>query len=92
MNKFTVYMFLNSKTGDTYIGSTGDVANRMSLHKYRYRGGKGGKTKLYQNMREHGWDNFRFIEVSTHKTREAMVKKEARLIRHMQPSLNVHGK
>lgn len=92
MKNFTVYMLLNSETGDIYVGSTNNVKLRFAMHKSRYRGSEGGDSKLYRNMREHGWDNFRFVEVSTHKTREAMLKKESRLIRQMQPSLNTQGK
>lgn len=84
-----VYVITNTITGDQYVGASMNVPHRMAVHQSRSKTNPG---KLYQNMRKFGLDAFTVGIISTHRTRSAMLKKESKLIKECQPTLNTVGK
>lgn len=92
---YTVYSIVNTKTGDSYIGSTQDFNKRMSVHMSRVRdkmGNRNSSAPLYHNIRQYGLGAFivnKLIEFS--KERDAR-DYEAELIEDLLPSLNVRSR
>lgn len=86
---YTVYSIVNTKTGDSYIGSTGAFSKRMSCHMTR---AKKHTAPLYLNIRQFGLQNF-IVNKLIEFTRERDAREyEAELIEDLQPSLNVQGR
>jgi hypothetical protein len=87
---------VTSPTGEIYIGCTAkteathekSVKTRFNKHVYRMRGQPNIKWRIYEEMREHGWENFRHsvLEVLSNKTEGH--KRERQLIAELQPKLN----
>ena len=50
-----IYKYENRINHKVYIGQTTDLVNRKASHKYR---STFEKTKFYNAVRKHGWDNF----------------------------------
>ena len=47
-------------TGLSYVGQTGDIKRRLISHRYNARhGAHGAHHKLYNSIKDHGWDNHR---------------------------------
>lgn len=83
--KGVVYRIVNTKTSDTYIGSTTQtVKNRFKAHRSNARIGK--KCKLYHHMRTHGIEHFS-VEVIEEIDVENVHQLRERELAHFEKSL-----
>lgn len=88
------YFYRNLITGEMYVGGTGDEKHRKACHMYRARTPKDprGHLPLYKAIRKYGIKNFEYDVISSHHTKEAMLKAEKKLIIKLQPAYNTIGK
>lgn len=76
---FCVYCLQNKINGKKYIGQTFDIENRWKDKEESYK----GCTALYEDLCEHGWDNFEHEIIVDHLTAEEADKMETKLIAEM---------
>ena len=83
-------MLINKSTNDFYIGSTRDLYSR--IHYYRKEYNERGKRKVIKKVRETGdWRGWSFIIIDKvdETDRASLLKAEFRLIKSLEPNLNV---
>lgn len=71
-----VYKITNSINTKVYIGQTTNYSNRKSVHKLSYKKEYRSTNNLYSDMREYGFDNFKFEVVCECKSKEELDKME----------------
>lgn len=81
-----IYQITNVVTNNRYIGKTiNPINDRFKRHiKNAF---KGGQTKLYYEIREHGVDNFK-VELVEETTKELLNSREIYYIETLKPELN----
>ena len=87
-----VYAITNTATGDQYIGSSSNLANRLATHKKLLNAGKHWITPLQQTYSDHGascltWDILEFVE-NTH----SLPERELSWIEAYNPVYNTYQK
>ncbi len=73
-----VYQIINLSNGKKYIGKTNDPTKRWSAHKDHAKGKK--KHPLYDSMRHHGIENFKFEVIEEFITEDLALAEEKNLI------------
>lgn len=63
--EYTIYSFVNTANGDTYVGSTKNLHKRLLKHFSQYK--NGDQSKVYRLIDEsvNGWDDIEIIEIET---------------------------
>lgn len=88
---FSVYQLVDTvRPWLSYIGQTGDLEKRMSVHKSRMKGGVKSHLPLYAAMRRDGFKNFKLIVLAEFKTQREARDHERDLIEEREPALNVY--
>jgi group I intron endonuclease len=102
-NQAVIYIYMNINNLDCYVGSTTNLAARVSSHKScilnwnKYEKKIKGSTILYESILNYGWSNFKFgvleyIDLSNNlnieQKKEIILGKEQYYLDNINPSLN----
>jgi len=97
-----IYQFLSDKN-KTYIGSTNNIAKRITQHRCYANNNSKTCPKFYNYVRMHGWNNFRlgileYINIfnlnlnNKCEIRKTILNREQYYLDKMNPSLNINKK
>jgi group I intron endonuclease len=101
INKAAIYIYLRKDDGSLYVGSSIQVANRLSSHRSRVitwgkDNYKNGSPIFYNSVLKYGWHNFNFgileyIDLSgvTSIDKKKLLEKEQYYLDIIKPSLNL---
>ena len=83
----SIYRICLPDTDDTYIGSTHDLRQRLSVHKHKSRT---MDTKLYTALGKHDYGQWRVevLEELEGSTRRERAERERHYIEELKPTLN----
>lgn len=82
-----VYKIVNTVTGDSYIGSSKNVDFRWVCHRLPSTWENQPNNKMYQDMKKHGVDKFRF-QILAPVMPEYLKQVEQELIEMLKPTYN----
>lgn len=84
-----VYKLENVVTGEFYIGSTTNLGNRLSVHRYQMKKSTHGNRNIQALHDEHGIDAFSFEVIKVVSEKSQLIAEEQHYIDQMKPSLNI---
>jgi group I intron endonuclease len=84
-----VYQIRNAATGDLYIGSATNIANRWAVHKYQLRKGTHGNRNLQTAWNEYDHTCFEFSVLAIVEDRAGLVPAEQSYFDLLKPSFNI---
>lgn len=84
-----VYKITNVKTGGSYIGSTTNLANRWSVHKYELKTKKHSNKNLQKAWEESGPDAFSFTVLCVVESPCELIATEQHYMDEVSPDYNI---
>ncbi|HEB2010285.1 TPA: NUMOD3 domain-containing DNA-binding protein [Yersinia enterocolitica] len=84
-----VYQITNVNTRECYIGSTTNLANRWSVHKYELRTKQHSNKNLQEAWEEFGADAFSFLVLCLVKSADELIAAEQRYMDEIIPDYNI---
>lgn len=84
-----VYKIENKKTGDIYVGSTINYANRIAVHKYKMKHGFNSAHRLYIDGANLGASSFSFSIIELVNDESILLDREQFYINKINPQYNV---
>lgn len=88
--KAGVYVFINNKTNDLYVGSSINLTRRMVSYYYYYNSDKPSQIVIIRAMKKYGLDNFSLgIKEFCASNPKICIDLEQKWIDHYEPKFNV---
>jgi group I intron endonuclease len=89
-NKSGVYLFINKKTNDLYVGSSVNLSRRLGIHFYNANSSKETNVIITRAMRKYGLENFSLAVLEfCNKDLTTCVKLEQKWIDYYNPTYNI---
>lgn len=84
-----IYLISNVENGDGYVGSTSNLANRWSVHKYELRNNKHNNRKLQAAWVLHGEERFKFEVLCIVDSVNDLIPTEQLVMDKLKPAYNI---
>ena len=91
-NKIGIYKWVNIINGDTYIGSSGNLADRFRQYlniNYLEEISKRNNSRIYRSLIKNGYSNF-ILEIIEYCSLDVLIKREQYFIDTLNPVYNIN--
>lgn len=91
-NKIGIYKWVNIIKGDTYIGSSGNLADRFRQYlniSYLEEKSKRNNSRIYRSLVKNGYSNF-IVEILEYCNLDVLIKREQYFIDTLNPVYNIN--
>lgn len=84
-----VYTITNMVNGKQYVGSSGDIERRWTIHKGKLRAGTADSYKLQRDWSQYGEDAFQFLVMEEVQDTDRLREREKWFMEQLRPAYNV---